>query len=468
MPPPRPLTPSSFTEALGLPSAASSSAMNALYSAALGPIQQARYLALFERFDRASSTGRAPLGWNSAASLLTLNWMALHFMWGAALVYLGLIQGLGLALFGVARSLLNMPSTVEYGLFAGLAIFAFALPGLFGDALIHTEIRKRIGRAIAAAPTLPGACALLEPQASSQPRLKKIAIVNALLLLLLIAAFFLSPPSIWGKASTTAEVAPTLSGKVEQSQPGDPIALPGLLRPAPTPPPPSAEPTATPPAPETAQLPNTPDAPVSAPAPNTTQPAPAAPAVAALPAALPPPTPAPVPAPALAPLPAPTPAPVPAAALTKAEKKGRGQATEQKSNSASVKSTKKAADKASAKLRKKAAAPAPAAAPVATPTEKPAASAPAASGSDSLPMVGTAAGHYLTVGTFAEVGNARRAQAKLLNAGLPAFRQSVTSPKGELIRVRVGPYQSAAEAQKAAQQIRRMGLEAVALRQRGR
>ena len=64
MPPPRPLTSSSFADALGLPSAASNSAMTALYSAALGPVQLPRYLALFERFDRA---GRAPIGWNSAA-----------------------------------------------------------------------------------------------------------------------------------------------------------------------------------------------------------------------------------------------------------------------------------------------------------------------------------------------------------------------------------------------------------------
>ena len=83
MPPPSPLTNSAIAETLGLPPQASSSAMIALYSAALGPVQLPRYLALFERFDRA---GRAPIGWNSAASVLTLNWMALHFMWGAARV----------------------------------------------------------------------------------------------------------------------------------------------------------------------------------------------------------------------------------------------------------------------------------------------------------------------------------------------------------------------------------------------
>lgn len=493
MPPPRPLTSSSFADALGLPSAASNSAMTALYSAALGPVQLPRYLALFERFDRA---GRAPIGWNSAASVLTLNWMALHFMWGAALVYLALIEGLGLVLFGVAGPLLKMPATIEYGLFAGLAVFSFALPGLFGDALLYTEIRKRIGRAIATAPTLPGACAVLERQASSLPRLKKIAIINVLLLTLIAIALFLLPPGTWGKASTSAstESAPTLSGKVAQANPGaaaaaaDPAALPGLLRPA--------APALGDPGADSAALPPAAEAPLNAPTPGATTAAEATPTSPALVAPLAPPAPLPTPAPALAP----TPAPAPAAALTKAEKaalakaekaekaalqaqekakkaqiaqeiareKALAQASEKKPDSASTKSTKKAADQASAKLRKKTASSA-AAAPAekpATATAKPA--APATNADGNLPTVGTAAGHYLNVGTFAEVGNARRAQAKLLNAGLPAFRQTVTSPKGEMIRVRVGPFDNAAQAQKAAQQVRRMGLEAVAFRQRGK
>lgn len=128
----------------------------------------------------------------------------------------------------------------------------------------------------------------------------------------------------------------------------------------------------------------------------------------------------------------------------------------------SIQATKKVADKASAKLRKKMAAP-----PVAAPKTPPA-NANASSADSDLPVVGSAAGHYLNVGVFAEVGNARRAQAKLLNVGLPAFRQTVSGPKGEYIRVRVGPYNSAAEAQKATQQIRRMGLEAVPFQQRAR
>ena len=52
--------------------------------------------------------------------------------------------------------------------------------------------------------------------------------------------------------------------------------------------------------------------------------------------------------------------------------------------------------------------------------------------------------------------------------GYWAVGMVATSPKGEMIRVRVGPFDNAAQAQKAAQQVRRMGLEAVAFRQRGK
>ena len=472
MPPPSPLTNSAIAETLGLPSQASSSAMIALYSAALGPVQLPRYLALFERFDRSSRDGRierAPLGWNLASSLLTLDWMALHSLWKAALVYFVLVYGLALVVLGVAQPLLNMPASVEYGLLGALGLFSIALPGLFGDALLHAETRKRIGRAIAAEPNLPGACTILEKQASSKPRMFKIAAIHALLLLVLAVGLLLGSLSGGDKASASAaspspsvDAAQALSGKVDQqAAPSQPTTLPGLLSPSSAAPPLTEPEAATPPVP----LPAPVYVPVSAPEP------------------IPAPAPQPAPTPAPAPIPEPEPAPAPVIAPPKAEKKIPAVAlaavpekAAEKAPEKALKTTKKAADKASAKLRKKAAL-----APAANPAKPIAAAAPAAAekalvplvkvparaASDGpLPMVGTAAGHYLNAGTFAEVGNARRAQAKLLNAGLPAFRQTVASPKGEMIRVRVGPYNSAAEAQKAAQQIRRMGLEAVAFRQR--
>lgn len=80
-------------------------------------------------------------------------------------------------------------------------------------------------------------------------------------------------------------------------------------------------------------------------------------------------------------------------------------------------------------------------------------------------MVGTAPGYYINVGLFAEEANARRAQSRLLNEGLPAFRQTLETAKGKRIRVRVGPYAHAKEAQAAAARIRGMQLEAVVFKQ---
>ena len=79
--------------------------------------------------------------------------------------------------------------------------------------------------------------------------------------------------------------------------------------------------------------------------------------------------------------------------------------------------------------------------------------------------MGTAAGYYINVGLFADEANARRAQARLLNEGLPAFRQTLNHARGRLTRVRVGPYDSAAQAQAAAQTIRALALDAVVFRQ---
>ncbi|MGP1630721.1 MAG: SPOR domain-containing protein, partial [Giesbergeria sp.] len=166
--------------------------MDALYRAALGPVQLPRYLALFGRFDQA---GRAPIGWNLAASLATLNWMVLHHLWTAALMYVALVEGLALLIFGVGRPMLHWPAQVEWGLFAAFAMFAIALPGLFGDALLHGEIRKRIARALVAAHSIPETCELLARQASSWRRLAWIAAANVLLFAAIAVTWALVPPS---------------------------------------------------------------------------------------------------------------------------------------------------------------------------------------------------------------------------------------------------------------------------------
>jgi cell division septation protein DedD len=72
---------------------------------------------------------------------------------------------------------------------------------------------------------------------------------------------------------------------------------------------------------------------------------------------------------------------------------------------------------------------------------------------------------YINVGLFAKESNARNAHDKLTKAGLAAKEQKVTGSKGTFTRVRVGPYKTLAQAEKAAEKIKSQGLEAVVVRQ---
>lgn len=104
--------------------------------------------------------------------------------------------------------------------------------------------------------------------------------------------------------------------------------------------------------------------------------------------------------------------------------------------------------------------PAPAAAPsaAAAPTPVAAAARPRLTAAD-LPR-----GYYINVGLFAVLDNGINAHRKLENAGLPALSDSVTTRKGELTRVRVGPFATRAQADAAAKKILGLKLEAVVFR----
>ncbi len=70
------------------------------------------------------------------------------------------------------------------------------------------------------------------------------------------------------------------------------------------------------------------------------------------------------------------------------------------------------------------------------------------------------AGFAINVGLFADPANAGKAHARLIEAGLPAFTQTVTMAKGPRVRVRVGPFATGPEAEAAAERVRALGLEA--------
>lgn len=68
--------------------------------------------------------------------------------------------------------------------------------------------------------------------------------------------------------------------------------------------------------------------------------------------------------------------------------------------------------------------------------------------------------YYVNVGVFADEGNAQKVQRLLQRSKLPVVVHTVGTNKGDRIRVRAGPFASAAKAKTAASQVRALGLEA--------
>ena len=426
----------------------SDNAMTALSRLALGPVNTDYYLAVFERFD---STGRTTTTWNWAACLATLNWMVFRQLWGAALVYVAAAEGLALIVFGIGRSFLNWPPGVELGVLGAFAVLAFAVPGLYGNAILYADIRKRIARALAASRTVPEACALLEKQASSRKRLQMVVLANlALGVAALIAYLVWSPsdtkplalePAVTVAQATAAATAasaparPQAAGQVASTAAPMPEAAPEPAPVAESRPDPAPASTPAPVA-AAAKASAAPKASASTVPPATVTPPPAEPAPPARPAS------------ALASKPAAS-TPAPPKTATPAASARASATTSPAASAASTPAPQReaAASRASAATKPKAPASATAAA------DKP------------LPTVGTAAGYYINVGLFAEEANARKTQARLLNEGLPAFRQELNNSKGRRIRVRVGPYVTRAQADAAAEAIRAMALDAVVFKQ---
>jgi len=71
----------------------------------------------------------------------------------------------------------------------------------------------------------------------------------------------------------------------------------------------------------------------------------------------------------------------------------------------------------------------------------------------------------INVGLFANGNNARHAMLTLQQAKLPARSQKIKFAKGIRTRVRVGPFASRAEADRAAEKIRALRLDAMVIAQ---
>jgi cell division protein FtsN len=146
-----------------------------LYRAVIGPVSNSYYLPIFTRFEAADHAG---ISWNTAAALSTLNWLAFRRLWGAALAYFGALVAIVLLVFGIGRLVFQLPDALVGALTLGFGVAAFVLPGLFGNAVFHTECRKRMSKALVAHSDVREACAQLTRQAGTRKRAIIVASVN--------------------------------------------------------------------------------------------------------------------------------------------------------------------------------------------------------------------------------------------------------------------------------------------------
>jgi DedD protein len=68
------------------------------------------------------------------------------------------------------------------------------------------------------------------------------------------------------------------------------------------------------------------------------------------------------------------------------------------------------------------------------------------------------------VGAYADLAKAREVRNKLESAGIKTYTQDVETKEGKRTRVRVGPFPTKEEADKAAEKIRKLNLQATVLK----
>lgn len=110
---------------------------------------------------------------------------------------------------------------------------------------------------------------------------------------------------------------------------------------------------------------------------------------------------------------------------------------------------------------KLAAKPAAKAAPVAKPEPK--TSKPEAKAAKTESKASSDGRYVVQVGSFADEGRARDARHKIERAGLKNYTQAVETKDGRRIRVRAGPFASKAEAERAAEKLKKLDLPGTVL-----
>ena len=383
-----------------------------LYRAAIGPVSTDYYLPIFSRFETAE---RAGLSWNTAASLLTFNWLIYRQLWGAALGYAGIIAAVVLLVFGIGRLVFQMSDTLTMALSLGLGLAAFVLPGLFGNVLFHKDCRKRMAAALTAHAVLADACMALQRQSSSRMRALWVSLANGAVLGIAVFAYFqisaLSTLSVLPQGALDAGHVETGLG-TQTSAPLAGSSAAGLVASEVSDPQPAAS----------APMPAPSDVAAATTAPVIPVAAESAPLVGAS-------------APVMA-ASEPTATPDPFEPVLPTQPKSKPKATPAKSAKVPT-AVNQPQTKASVE-------------------KTPVARAPAAT---------PEALFYINVGLFSKPQNAARVHAQLLEAKLPSVMKELKTTKARQIRVRVGPFATEAQAEAAAEKIKAMKFDAGIIQQ---
>ena len=98
------------------------------------------------------------------------------------------------------------------------------------------------------------------------------------------------------------------------------------------------------------------------------------------------------------------------------------------------------------------------------PDAKEAAKAKALLDGKEAPKAADAVRSVVQVGAYADLAKAKEARAKLESAGFKTYTQEIDTKDGKRIRVRVGPFATKEEADKTAEKIRKLNLQASVLK----
>ena len=424
-------------------------ATTTLLRAAIGPVQTNYYLPRFTRFD---AQDRAGISWNTAAALATLNWMMFRRMWNAALTYAGISLTLALLVFGIGKLAFHYSPELQWALAGLYALLLVGLPGFFGNALLFKHYRSDMARALADHRSIADAAAALSAQAPTRQRLLVQAVLNvvaaATVAALVLWASGFNGMSALGNPTVVDAPPPTANGKIAVGRAQEAASSP-------------AAPTVAAPASTPAEVASNPATAVSMPAAMASTPMAALPAAAASEQQqikrplieLPPGLPEKKTDKAVNQASASEKIPEKIPTAQDTHTKEKTEAARLAPQAAAQSGDRKPAAKAPAPVaeKKPAAKPKPAAPVTKVPAETLA-----------LEKSGAPVGSFgINVGVFADNNNARNAFVKLSDAGLPAYTQELKGKKGKLTRVRVGPYNSLAEAERAADRIRALGLDAL-------